>query len=179
MTPSIRRRPVGDSERLPSSLHRGLRRVYASRGVGSSELDLELRTLLPPSQLRGVDAASAILEDAIRNDRKIVIAGDYDADGATGTALGVLGLRAMGARQVDYVVPDRFRMGYGLSPALAELAAEKGAQVLVTVDNGIASIAGIARAKELGMQVVVTDHHLAGNELPAADAIVNPNQPGC
>ena len=179
MTPTIRRRPAGDSERLPSSLHPVLRRIYASRGVGSFELDLELKTLLPPSQLRGVDAASTILEHAIRHDRKIVIAGDYDADGATGTALGVLGLRAMGARQVDYVVPDRFRMGYGLSPALAELAGEKGAQVLVTVDNGIASVAGVARAKELGMQVVVTDHHLAGSELPAADAIVNPNQPGC
>jgi single-stranded-DNA-specific exonuclease len=177
--PLIRRRPPGELEHLPSSLHPVLRRIYASRGVGAAELNLDLRNLLSPLLLRGVDHACAILEDAIRSGRKIVIAGDYDADGATGTALGLLCLRAMAAPQVDYVVPDRFRMGYGLSPALAELAAAKAAQVLVTVDNGIASIVGVARAKELGMQVIITDHHLAGAELPMADAIVNPNQPGC
>jgi len=177
--PQIRRRASGNPDALPASLHPVLRRLYAARGVTESELALDLKQLLPPAPLMGMAQATALLEDAIRGGKKIVIAGDYDADGATGTALAMLALRALGAPSTDYVVPDRFRMGYGLSPALAELAAEKNAQLLMTVDNGIASIAGVARARELGMIVVITDHHLAGAQLPAADAIVNPNQPGC
>jgi single-stranded-DNA-specific exonuclease len=177
--PLIRRRAPGTPELLSSALHPVLRRVYAARGVTPTDPPLDLAHLLAPDGLRGIDAATALLERALRDGKRIVIAGDYDADGATGVALGVLGLRALGASSVDYVVPDRFRMGYGLSPALAELAATSGAQLLVTVDNGIASLAGVARAHQLGMQVLVTDHHLAGAELPAADAIVNPNQPGC
>jgi single-stranded-DNA-specific exonuclease len=179
VSPQIRRRAAGNADALPAQLHPVLRRVYAARGVGAPELALDLAQLLPPDGLKGIDAATTLLAEAIQAGRKIVIAGDYDADGATATALGLLALRALGARQPGYVVPDRFRMGYGLSPALAELAAAQGAEVLVTVDNGIASVAGVARAKALGMTVVVTDHHLAGPELPAADAIVNPNQPGC
>ena len=175
----IRARATGNADALPPSLHPVLRRVYASRGVTESDLALELRHLLPTAQLRGVEQATALLEGALREPKRIVIAGDYDADGATGVALAVLALRALGAAHVDYVVPDRFRMGYGLSPALAELAAQKGAQLLVTVDNGIASHAGVARARELGMQVLITDHHLPGAQLPAADAVVNPNQHGC
>ena len=177
--PVIRRRAPGQPDTLPSSLHPVLRRVYAARGVTASDLSLELKQLLPPPTLKGIDAASALLQQALEKNLRIVIAGDYDADGATSTALAVLALRALGAASVGYVVPDRFRMGYGLSPALAELAAQQNAQVLVTVDNGIASVAGVARARELGMQVLITDHHLPGSELPAADAIVNPNQPGC
>ena len=177
--PVIRRRAPGQPDALPSSLHPVLRRVYAARGVAATDLSLELKQLLPPSTLKGIDVASALLQQALEQNLRIVIAGDYDADGATSTALAVLALRAMGATSVSYVVPDRFRMGYGLSPALAELAAQQKAQLLVTVDNGIASVAGVARAKELGMQVLITDHHLPGPELPAADAIVNPNQPGC
>ncbi len=153
--------------------------MLAARGVGAEALALELKDLLPPHALRGIDAAAELLADAIEQRRAIVIAGDYDADGATGTALAVLGLRALGATAVHYVVPDRFRMGYGLSPALAERAAATGAGVLVTVDNGISSLEGVAHARALGLQVVVTDHHLAGAVLPTADAIVNPNQPGC
>lgn len=177
--PQIRRRSGGAPDSLPDDLHPVLRRLYAARGVTPAELSLDLKQLLAPDGLVGMSAAVALLEEAVRSRRKIVIAGDYDADGATATALAMLALAAMGAHQPDYVVPDRFRMGYGLSPALAELAAEKKAEVLVTVDNGIASVAGVARAKELGMTVVITDHHLAGTQLPAADAIVNPNQPGC
>ncbi|MEQ1439547.1 single-stranded-DNA-specific exonuclease RecJ [Fontimonas sp. SYSU GA230001] len=177
--PLIRRRAPGAPERLPAALHPVLRRVYAARGVEPGELSLELRDLLPPEGLRGIEAAASRLGDAIQRGERIVIAGDYDADGATGTAVAVLGLRALGAVEVHYVVPDRFRMGYGLSPALAERAAETGATVLVTVDNGIASIAGVERARALGLSVIVTDHHLPGAGLPAADAIVNPNQPGC
>lgn len=175
----IRPRPPGQADRLPQTLHPVLRRVYAARGVEPDHLSLELRDLLPPEGLRGIDAASARLADAIERGECIVVAGDYDADGATGTAVAVLGLRALGAADVHYVVPDRFRMGYGLSPLLAELAAATGATVLVTVDNGVASLAGVERARALGLSVIVTDHHLPGAELPAADAIVNPNQPGC
>lgn len=178
-SPRIQTRAAGQPERLPAELHPVLRRVYAARGVAPAELALELKNLLPPDGLLGLDRAASLLADAIAEQRQIVIAGDYDADGATGTALAVLGLRALGARRVDYVVPDRFRMGYGLSPALVDLALERGAQWLVTVDNGIASLAGVAHAKALGLGVIVTDHHLPGAELPAADAIVNPNQPGC
>ncbi len=156
-----------------------LRRLYASRGVGDAQgLSLELRTLLPPN-LYGIDRAGTLLADAIVSDQHIVIAGDYDADGATGTTLAVLGLRALGATSVNYVVPNRFTMGYGLSPALTAEAVQRGAEVLVTVDNGIASATGVAAAKAAGLTVIVTDHHLAPPELPAADAIVNPNQPGC
>ncbi|PPE72247.1 single-stranded-DNA-specific exonuclease RecJ [Solimonas fluminis] len=179
MTLLIRPRPAADAVGFPDSLHPVLRRLYAARGVEAAQLSLELKHLLPPAGLRGIEPAAALLADAIEAGEGIVIAGDYDADGATGTALGVLGLRALGAAEVHYVVPDRFRMGYGLSPELAELAAATGAGVLVTVDNGIASLAGVRHAQELGLSVVVTDHHLPGPELPGADAIVNPNQPGC
>lgn len=177
--PRLRRRPPGDPDALPPSLPPVLRRVLAARGVGADALSLDLKDLLPPGRLTQIDRAATLLADAIAAGEPIVVAGDYDADGATGTALAVLGLRALGAASVRYVVPDRFRMGYGLSPALAELAAATGARVLVTVDSGIASLAGVARARELGLRVVITDHHLAGPELPAADVIVNPNQPGC
>jgi single-stranded-DNA-specific exonuclease len=179
LTLLIRPRPAAEAQGFPETLHPVLRRLYAARGVEAAQLSLELKHLLPPTGLRGIEPAAALLADAIEAGEGIVIAGDYDADGATGTALGVLGLRALGAAEVHYVVPDRFRMGYGLSPELAELAAATGAGVLVTVDNGIASLAGVSHAQELGLSVVVTDHHLPGPELPGADAIVNPNQPGC
>ena len=179
MTLLIRSRPAAEAHGFPETLPPVLRRLYAARGVEAAQLSLELKQLLPPAGLRGIEPAAALLADAIEAGEGIVIAGDYDADGATGTALGVLGLRALGAAEVHYVVPDRFRMGYGLSPELAELAAATGAGVLVTVDNGIASLAGVSHAQELGLSVVVTDHHLPGPELPGADAIVNPNQPGC
>ena len=179
MEPLIRRRAVGNVDALPANLHPILRRLYASRGAGPDQIACDLKSLLPPTALRGLPAACTLLAEALRSNAKIVIAGDYDADGATGTALAILGLRALGATELAYVVPDRFRMGYGLSPPLAEMAAALGAQVLITVDNGISSVAGVARAKELGMRVIVTDHHLAGAELPAADVIVNPNQVSC
>ncbi len=177
--PTIQRRPIGTPDALPDSLHPVLRRIYAARGVRAEELALDAARLLPPSGLLGIDTAAALVAAAIREAMPVVIAGDYDADGATGVSVAVLGLRALGAARVDYVVPDRFRMGYGLSPALAELAAATGAQLLITVDSGIASNAGVQRARELGLQVVITDHHLAGAQLPAADAIVNPNQTDC
>jgi single-stranded-DNA-specific exonuclease len=178
--PTIRQRQISNLSALPASLHPVLKRVYAARGItATEELNQELAKLQAPSALRGIDAACDLLVGAIRNHRRIVIAGDYDADGATATAVATLGLRALGASSVDYVVPNRFTMGYGLSPALVALALERGAELIVTVDNGIVSHAGIAAANAAGVPVLVTDHHLAGAELPAAAAIVNPNQPGC
>ena len=179
MQPAIRRRVASPGADLPGSLHPVLRRIYAQRGVVSgADLSLELKNLLPPSLL-GIERACDELQQAVTSAAKIVVVGDYDADGATGVALAVSVLRAFGATQVDYLVPSRFTQGYGLSPALADAAHAMGARLLITVDNGIASIAGVARARELGLRVVITDHHLAGPQLPAADAIVNPNQPNC
>src|ERR1043166_9554475 len=131
MQPVIRRRAPGNPDSLPSTLHPVVRRIYASRGVESGQLQCELKQLLPPAALRGIGRACEILADALRGQKKSVIAGDYYADGATGTALGILGLMALGATQLGYVVPDRFRMGYGLSPALADMAGSIGAQLLI------------------------------------------------
>ncbi len=156
-----------------------LARVLAARGVRTPEdLDHSLSGLLPP-ELKGIESAADILIDAIRLDSAILIVGDFDADGATSCALMVTALRAMGAQRVNYLVPDRFKFGYGLTPEIVDVARAFEPQILITVDNGIASIDGVARANELGMTVVVTDHHLPGSQLPQAAAIVNPNQPGC
>ncbi|AVS96563.1 single-stranded-DNA-specific exonuclease RecJ [Paracidovorax avenae] len=163
-----------------AGVHPLLARLYAARGVTAhDELDDALARLLPPPALRGTREAAALLADAIAQDRRIVVVADYDCDGATACAVAVRGLRLLGARQVDYLVPDRIADGYGLSPAIARRVHERGADLLVTVDNGIASVEGVAEARALGLSVLVTDHHLPGPELPQADAIVNPNQPGC
>jgi single-stranded-DNA-specific exonuclease len=153
--------------------------ILARRGVQSEqELELKLKHLLAPN-LKGLPQAIELLDQALDQQKKIVIVGDYDADGATSTALMVLALREMGA-QVNYLVPDRFKYGYGLTPAIADLAFAKfQPDVLVTVDNGISSHAGVAQAQAHGMQVVITDHHLTTKETPAAEAVVNPNQLGC
>ncbi|MCK9516304.1 MAG: single-stranded-DNA-specific exonuclease RecJ [Ottowia sp.] len=163
-----------------AGIHPLLARLYAGRGVTrADELDPGLGKLLPPSALLGAEQAAALLADAIAQDRHLCIVADYDCDGATACAVGLRGLRLLGARQTSYLVPNRVADGYGLTPAIAERVAATGANVLITVDNGIASVAGVARAQELGLQVLVTDHHLPGLQLPAADVIVNPNQPGC
>ncbi len=178
----IATRPVPQRARLmleQAGIHPLLARLYAARGVlGVDELDTSLATLLPPEQLKGIDTAATLLADAIAAQQKILIVADYDCDGATACTVGLRAMRAMGGR-VDYLVPNRFETGYGLSPEVVQLAAAMQPDLLITVDNGIASVAGVAAAKQLGMTVIVTDHHLPGDELPAADAIVNPNQPGC
>ena len=157
-----------------------LARIYAARGVRHArELDTGLKQLEPYHSLKGIDAAVALLLDAIEQQQRILIVGDFDADGATATATAVLGLRMLGARDVHYLVPNRFGYGYGLSPELVAAAAPLRADVLVTVDNGISSIEGVAAARATGMRVLVTDHHLPGEVQPLADAIVNPNQHGC
>ncbi len=163
-----------------AGVHPLLARLYAARGVRSKDdLDDGLARLLPPEGLRGMAQAATLLADAIAQDRRLCIVADYDCDGATACAVGVRGLRLLGARHVDYLVPDRVTDGYGLTPPIAERVHARGADVLITVDNGIASVEGVARAKALGLAVLVTDHHLPGPALPSADAIVNPNQPGC
>lgn len=176
----IRQRPLASAQALEASrLHPVLRRIYAARGVaGESELDLSLGRLLPVRRLKGVEASAALLAQAIEAGRSLLIVGDYDADGATSTALAMLALRACGEEKVDYLVPNRFDFGYGLTPEIVELAAERRPGLIITVDNGISSLSGVARAAELGIPVLVTDHHLPGAEMPAAAAIVNPNQPG-
>ncbi|CAN7667346.1 single-stranded-DNA-specific exonuclease RecJ [Pseudomonas solani] len=157
-----------------------LTRLYAARGVQSAaELDKGLARLIPYQQLKGIDAAVELLVQALEQRQRILYVGDFDADGATASTVGVLGLRMLGAAHVDYLVPNRFEYGYGLTPEIVAVALERRPDLLVTVDNGISSVDGVAAAKAAGLKVLVTDHHLPGPELPAADAIVNPNQPGC
>ena len=163
-----------------AGVHPLLARLYAARGVNSrDELDDGLARLLPPTQMKGVQDAARLLADAMAAGKRLCIVADYDCDGATACATAVRGLRLLGARHVEYLVPDRVADGYGLTAPIARRVHERGAEVLITVDNGIASVEGVAVAKALGLQVLVTDHHLPGSELPAADVIVNPNQPGC
>ncbi|MEK1904574.1 MAG: single-stranded-DNA-specific exonuclease RecJ, partial [Pseudomonas sp.] len=157
-----------------------LTRLYAARGVQSvAELDKGLARLIPYSQLKGIEAAVELLVQALQQRQRILIVGDFDADGATASTVGVLGLRMLGAAHVDYLVPNRFEYGYGLTPEIVAVALQRQPDLLLTVDNGISSVEGVAAAKAAGLTVLVTDHHLPGPELPAADAIVNPNQPGC
>ena len=157
-----------------------LTRLYAARGVQSvEELDKGLARLIPYRQLKGIESAVALLVEALEQRQRILFVGDFDADGATASSVGVLGLRMLGAAHVDYLVPNRFEYGYGLTPEIVAVALQRQPDLLVTVDNGISSVEGVAAAKAAGLKVLVTDHHLPGPELPAADAIVNPNQPGC
>jgi single-stranded-DNA-specific exonuclease len=163
-----------------AGVHPLLARLYAARGIqDAATLDASLAQLLPPAGLKGIEAAAVLLADAIAANKKLCIVADYDCDGATACAVALRGLRLLGAKQVSYIVPDRVVDGYGLTPPIAERVKASGADVLITVDNGIASVEGVATARKLGLQVLVTDHHLPAAVLPEADAIVNPNQPGC
>jgi single-stranded-DNA-specific exonuclease len=163
-----------------AGVHPLLARLFAARGVlAKEELDDGLARLLAPDTLRGTHEAAVLLADAMALDKRLCIVADYDCDGATACAVGVRGLRLLGAKHVSYLVPDRVVDGYGLTPPIAERVADSGADMLITVDNGIASVEGVAAAKARGLQVLVTDHHLPGPELPVADVLVNPNQPGC
>ncbi|OSZ88024.1 single-stranded-DNA-specific exonuclease RecJ [Yersinia pestis] len=176
----LRRREAADDSHLPAQLPPLLRRLYASRGVkDAQELERGVKGLLAWQKLDGIDAGVTLLQQALADRRRIVIVGDFDADGATSTALAVLALRSMGGSNLDYLVPNRFEDGYGLSPEVVEQVAARGAELIVTVDNGISSHAGVDLAHAKGIQVLVTDHHLPGETLPAADAIINPNLAGC
>jgi len=178
--PEVRQRRTDSvPDTLPGSLHPVIRRILLARDVTDAQsLDLKLGRLRPPTALSGVRDAAGILAEAVVTGQRIMIVGDFDADGATGTALAVRALRLMAAAQVDFRVPNRFEFGYGLSVGLVETLADDPPDVLVTVDSGISCLDGVRRARELGCRVIVTDHHLPGDELPQADAIVNPNCPG-
>ncbi len=176
----LRRRPLAEGSGLPATLPPLLRRLYAQRGVTEGqELDRSLRGLLDYRLLDGIDDAVVLLQQALVEQRRIVVVGDFDADGATSTALAVLALRSMGGSQVTYLVPNRFEDGYGLSPEVVVQAEKLGAELILTVDNGISSHAGVDDAHQRGIQVLVTDHHLPGETLPAADAMINPNLRDC
>ena len=163
-----------------AGIHPLLARLYAARGITSAtELDDDLTHLLPPGDLAGSEQAAHLLADAIAANRHICVVADYDCDGATACAVALRGLRLLGAQQTSYLVPDRISDGYGLTPTIADRVHALGAELLLTVDNGIASVEGVSHAQSLGLQVVVTDHHLPGDTLPAANALVNPNLPNC
>ena len=176
--PIVRREVTGAS--LSSDLHPVIDRIYRGRNIANlDDLENGLKGLTHFNVLKGMPQAAQILANAVVQNKRIIIVGDFDADGATSTSVCILALRAMGYHNVDFLVPNRFDFGYGLSVPIVDEAAKQRAEVIVTVDNGISCIDGVTHAKSLGMQVVVTDHHLPGDVLPPADAIVNPNQPGC
>lgn len=175
----ILRRPVDEAAVASLGLDPLLARIYNARGVSTPEsLERSLKYLLPYQTLSNIDAAVDLLESMMVEQKRILIIGDFDADGATSSALAVQALREFGAQQVGYMIPNRFKEGYGLSPAIVDKAAEKKPDLIITVDNGISSIEGVDKAKSLGIRVLITDHHLPGPELPHADVIVNPNLPG-
>ena len=177
----VKHRPYDEIEnRFSTSVNPLLQRIFLARGIDSEQgCELGLTKLLPPDQLLGLQSALDLLQEALENQLKILVVGDFDADGATSCALTLKVLRDFGHYAVDFLVPDRFKFGYGLTPAIVELAAQSKPDLLLTVDNGIASLEGVKAANQLGMRVLVTDHHLPGEQLPAAAAIVNPNQPEC
>ena len=174
----IRRRDEVDAPELPAELPALLRRIYAARGIRhADELGRSLGDLLPPQRLGGTERAAALIADCMAQGGRLLVVGDFDADGATSCALAVLAIRAMGHQSVDYLVPNRFEYGYGLTPEIVALARERDPDLIITVDNGISSIEGVAAAREAGIPVLITDHHLPGEVLPEAAAIVNPNLP--
>ncbi|MCP4323904.1 MAG: single-stranded-DNA-specific exonuclease RecJ [Alteromonadales bacterium] len=176
----VKHRPSVDASFLNLSCSPLLTQLYANRGIKSeAELDNSTKTLLHPKLLKGVDKACELLYDSLISNQKIVVVGDFDADGATSTALSMLAFRMLGFTHIDYLVPNRFDYGYGLTPETVDLAIAKGAQLIMTVDNGVSSINGVSHAKKLGVKVLVTDHHLPADVLPDADVIVNPNLVDC
>ena len=178
-TKIMTRELIEDVGALPEAMHPILKRIYLARDVGDAEhTETSLQRLLPFIELKNVNEAVGILADCLEKQQRILVIGDYDADGATSCALAVKVLRVFGAQHVDYLVPNRFEYGYGLTPEIVEVAKGKQPDVIITVDNGIASIDGVNAAKAANIRVIITDHHLPGEMLPAADAIVNPNQPG-
>jgi len=182
----VKTAPIQLRRRVPATVHELggempelLRRVFLARNVTrASELDYRLQRLPAPDRLKGMGEALELLAGMLTGDRHILVIGDFDADGATSTAVMLRGLRALGATHVDYLVPDRFRFGYGLTSEIVAVALQREPDLIITVDNGISSLEGVATAVANGVRVLITDHHLAGDRLPAADAILNPNQPG-
>lgn len=176
----VKRRAANTSLELPESMHPLLRRIYSQRSISSAaELELGLQNLIAPDRLLGIDTAVELLVSALQNQQRVLIVADFDADGATSCVVALTALRQFGFQHVDYIVPNRFDYGYGLTPEIVELAQTRNPDLIITVDNGISSIEGVAAASAAGIKTLITDHHLPGSESPAADAIVNPNQNGC
>lgn len=177
----IKRRPSDlESSQFSAAIPPLLQRIYAARHIGSDkQLSTQLSDVLTPDSLKGVAQAVELIADTLQAGQRILVVGDFDADGATSSALAVLALREMGAANVDFLVPNRFEFGYGLTPEIVDVASQWSPALIITVDNGISSIDGVQAAKQAGINVLITDHHLPGAHLPDADAIVNPNQPGC
>ena len=176
----LRRRSANSNLDLPDSLHPLIQRIYSQRAVLSAEeLELGLNNLLPPNRMAGMEPAVDLLIDALQRQKHILIVSDFDVDGATSCALAIKALTEFGVKQVEYIVPNRFEYGYGLTPEIVALAKALNPYLLITVDNGTSSIDGVKAAKQAGIKVLITDHHLAAEELPSADAIVNPNLPSC
>lgn len=176
----LQRRATDTGLALPDSLHPLLRRIYQQRRLATAEeLDLALSRLIPPGTMLGMSAAVELLLEALQQQLRVLIVSDFDADGATSCALAMSALKQLGYRHVDYIVPNRFEYGYGLTPEIVELAATKSPDLIITVDNGISSVDGVRAAQAIGSKVLITDHHIAPDELPSAEAIVNPNQAGC
>ena len=180
IAPAIRQRDFRENaDQLPADIRPVLRRILLARGITCPEdLALGLGAMLPPGELSGIELAAELIADAVMHGQSILVVGDFDADGATGTAVAVQALRAMGGKRLDFRVPNRFEFGYGLTVPLVETLAGKPPDLLMTVDSGISCVAGVARARELGCRVIVTDHHLPGEVIPDAHAIVNPNCTG-
>ena len=176
----VRREPGEELPTFDGNLHPLLQRIYKNRKIfRQEELDLSLSNLLPPDSLKGIETACRLLHRVMKSNGKILVIGDYDTDGATAATVAILGLRALGTEQVDYLVPNRFDFGYGLSPEIADVALSQPPDLVITVDNGITSLEGVRRLRDKGIEVIVTDHHLPGEQLPNASAIVNPNQSCC
>ncbi len=175
----ITRRECATQSDLPDSLHPVLKRVFAARDVRNiDDIDYSLKSLLPFDDLQNIDAAVTLLSDAIARQRRLLIVADFDADGATSCALAIRGLSQMGLQNITYVVPNRFEYGYGLTPEIVDVALEFEPDILLTVDNGISSVDGVNHARQHGVQVMITDHHLPPQVLPGADVIINPQLPG-
>ncbi|MFT7300951.1 MAG: single-stranded-DNA-specific exonuclease, partial [Porticoccus sp.] len=181
MLPSITQRQIDPKiGQFSGSISPLLQRIYLGRGITSDEqLQRTLAKLPRPDALKGLSDGVALLEEALKQQQSVLIVGDFDADGATSTALTMLAMRAMGMQHIDFIVPNRFEFGYGLTPEIVELAQQRNPDLIITVDNGISSVSGVKAAKEAGIKVLITDHHLPGAVLPEADAILNPNQHGC
>ena len=179
MNHTVVRRPMVDDSHLPATIPPLLKQIYARRGMSAADTELDIKKLLRPDSMLGINQAAQCIADAMEADKSLLVVGDFDADGATSTTVCILAMRMMGCSHIDYLIPNRFDYGYGLSPKIVDVAIAKGAELLITVDNGISSIEGVAAAKNQGLTVVVTDHHLPGKQLPNADVIVNPNQTDC
>ena len=175
----VYRRPSNENLSFKESVHPLIQKIFKRRSISDvNEIELGLNNLLTPEKFKGIDDAVSLLVDALKKQERVLIVADFDADGATSCVVAINCMKKFGLRQIDYVVPNRFEYGYGLTPEIVELGKLKKPDLIITVDNGISSVEGVAAANAAGISVIITDHHIAPTTLPAAQAILNPNQPG-